>query len=81
MSTCINVAEWRKALADAGLDDECDPEAITASEFASMVGMKRSTAKSRLLALVDAGKATVTKKRFKDASGRSVTCTAYRLVS
>lgn len=81
MSTTINVNEWRRALAEAGLDEECDPEAITTSEFADSFGLKRTTAQHRLMALVDAGKAIVTKKRTRDSLGRTVLCTAYRLVS
>lgn len=78
MST-INRDEWLSALKDAGLEQVDDQRALTASEFASMMGLKLTTARHRLIALVGTGKATVTTKRAADSRGHIVFCTAYRL--
>lgn len=78
--TAINRDEWLSALKDAGLHEDGDPNALTAKEFATMFGLKETTARHRLAALVAAGKATPTKKRSIDGRGHALVFVAYRLL-
>lgn len=82
MSTqIISRDEWLSALKDAGLHDDSDPNAVTSTEFAALMGMSRSTAERKLKLLVKAGGATAVHKRITDTAGRSVQCSAYRLLT
>lgn len=81
MSTPIGRDEWLKALSDAGFGTENDPDAITITEFAKMVGVGRLAAQARLEELVRTGKAVETKKWSLSASGlRRGLSRAFRLV-
>lgn len=79
MSVQINRDEWLSAMKDAGLHDEGDPESLTVMEFATLMGLKRTTAQRCLSGLVEAGKARQTKKRIMDSQQRAVIVTSYRL--
>jgi len=68
----INRDQWLNALTEVGLAYDDDPDAITINEFAAMIGTQRIAAKTRLDALVAAGKATRTRKN---------NAIAYRLVN
>lgn len=77
----ISRDEWLAALAEAGLEQVDDQDALTVSEFAEMMGMTRYGATQRLNALVSAGKAIKTSKRLqRTTSGGAGTATAYRLI-
>lgn len=81
MGAAINRDEWLKALTDAGChSDEDDQQALTIREFATMFGMGRMAAEIRLKRLVDAGKATETKKWAATPDGRRRHLKAYRLI-
>jgi DNA-binding transcriptional ArsR family regulator len=75
----ISRDDWLVALSEAGLHHESDPDAITACEFAEMMGLPLTTARHQLRALVSAGKATETRKRNITARGHRVELLAYRL--
>jgi hypothetical protein len=71
---------WLKALADTGFDPaEDDQDALTLGEFATMFGMKTTTASGRLEQLVANGTATRTKKWTTNVRGHRLHLTAYRL--
>lgn len=78
-SSGINRDEWLKALNDAGLMEQGDPNALTVTEFAAMFDLKPTSAKRRLAILVESGRAKQTRKRIQDSSGRMVVVNAYRL--
>lgn len=80
MSSGISRDEWLRALESAGFDDRNDPEAMTASELAAMVGIDRQAASRRLQRLEELGQATKTRKRVTSKDGRMLFSTAYRLI-
>lgn len=79
--TAISRDEWLKALNEAGLPTESDEEALTASEYAELMGgIPRSTANGHLDRLVRAGKAIRTWKRQIRSDGDTIMSPAFRLV-
>lgn len=64
----------------AAIEPETDQQALTVAEFAAMCGLKQTTAKERLRALVKTGRAKATKKVVLDVLGRRQVMGAYRLV-
>lgn len=80
MSVSISRDEWLKALADIGQDERTDEDAITVSEFAEMMGIKRTAAGDRLRMLVQAGRAIEKRKAVFDSRGRRCVHLAYRLI-
>ncbi len=82
MSANISRDEWLKALGDAGYQDDVDDkDSISIDEFATMFGLPRTTAESRLRALVNDGKAVRSKKWGVTAYGRRVQLRTFRLVT
>lgn len=77
----INRDAWLQALQAVGGDAlEDDPDALTAQEFADLMGMARSTAQKRLRELVEAGKAQLVTKRVpRGLGGGTYPSPAYRL--
>jgi hypothetical protein len=81
MMAAITRDEWLKALSEAGYQDDVDDrDAVTLDEFAAMCRIPRSTADSRMRALVLAGKAEKTRKWGVNSYGRRLQYVAYRLV-
>jgi hypothetical protein len=75
----INREAWVKAL--AAVEQPDNPDAITVSEFAAMLGLTRDAAHTRMRKLLAAGKAKqVATKRIIDASGRPQRAPAYELI-
>ena len=82
MSVTINRDEWLKALTDAGVTMENDPDALTVAEFQEMFGLTRSTSERHLRKLVAEGKAIETKKLMRTANNRrTVAHIAFRLLT
>lgn len=76
----INRDEWMTALKEAGMPAATqDPNAITASEFATLIGLSKGTARARLQVLVEQGLAEQVTKRVADGHGRVQLIHAYRL--
>lgn len=80
--TTITRDDWLSALAEAGIgaSGEDDQQAITVSEFASMMELPLGTSRDHLLALIRQGKAVATRKTTVNAYGRRLSYKAYRLV-
>lgn len=77
MGANITRDDWLKALGQA--IEPADPNAITTTEFAQLLGIGRTAARAHLARLVSEGKARVTSKIVR--SGVSATrCAAYVLV-
>lgn len=72
--------DWLRALDEAGCATVDDQGAMTAQEFAEMIGVDRQAAGRRLRMLEKAGKATRTTKRAKASDGRYYISPAYKLV-
>lgn len=77
MSTGITRDDWLKALGEAV--EPPDQQALTTTEFASMIGLGRTAARERLRRLVEQGKAVRTSKIVR-AGSAATRCTAYKLV-
>lgn len=81
MNSGITRDEWLHALNEAGFHDEKhDPDAVTAPEFAALMGLARLTAERRLKRLVEVGQATRVYKRTLRSDGKPITLPAYRLI-
>lgn len=82
MTIGINRDEWLTALTAAGVAPaENDASALTAREFAALFSTTKHSAAKQLAALVKAGKARQTSKRYQDAAGRWQYAPAYRLAA
>jgi len=75
----ISRDEWLAALGEA--DVPVDPHALTITEFATLMGMGRQAAASRMTALERAGKAVCVRKIVACRDGRPMRVRAYRLVT
>lgn len=80
-ASIINRDEWLHALAEAGIDQTSEPDAVTVAEFAAMLGVRDHTAARQLQALEQAGKAKRTRKRSARRDGRMMSHVAYVLVA
>jgi hypothetical protein len=76
----ITLDDWISAIAETNatlIDD--DPAVLSYAEFQAMMQVAYGTARTRLKALVDSGRATPTKKRALMADGSVRTVLAFRL--
>ena len=72
--------DWLQALKDATAPPPPeDLDTLTINEFAKIIGVQRAQASKRMQILVDAGKATVTRKAIRRVDGGVVYIPAYRL--
>lgn len=78
--TGINKDEWLSAVKAANEAPLPASDAITLTEFGQLMGVERSQAGKRMRGLVQAGKATPTKKQTRRADGGIIWVPAYRLV-
>jgi hypothetical protein len=76
--TSISRDEWLRALGDTVIPP--DPDAITSSEFAQMIGRGIIAARVRLDRMVAEGKAERTTKAIRRKDGVAQVVAAYRLV-
>lgn len=73
--------EWTKALEEvASSRVDTDPDVMSYYDFAEKYGCALGTARSKLHALVKAGRAKLTTKRVIAGDGRLRTLVAFRLV-
>lgn len=74
---------WQRALDEVRTAEVRDdyPDAVTANEFATMVGLGRLQAYRRLLQLIEAGKAERVMKRRRMSDGGVRPVAAYRLLA
>jgi hypothetical protein len=82
MSSGISRDAWLRAVEDVGMPLVDDQDAISLQEFMAMLDppLRLSAARSRINALIDAGKAIKTMKRIQDTAGRWQYVPAYKLV-
>lgn len=78
MSATITRDEWLAAVRE--LEPANDQDALTVNELAAMLGIKITATRERLRKLLTEGKAIRTSKLVTDATGRSQSVLAYRLV-
>ncbi len=73
--------DWLRAVGEAAIEpDMDDPAVLTLQEFGNLIGMARSAALPRMNRLLEAGKATRTRKRIRRSDGAIMSVPAFRLV-
>ena len=77
MTSGISRDEWLKALGDAVAP--ADPDALTVPELMQMFGLGRDAMRTRVSALVKAGKAVRTVKNQRTTAGYMQRVPAYKL--
>ncbi len=76
----ITRTDWLKALDDAKNAPLPESDAITAVEFADMIGVQRAQAYHRLMAMERIGKVQRTTKLIRRGDGSVLKVAAYRLI-
>lgn len=71
---------WLAAVGEVAPVPECHDEALTVTELAELLGLRRSAMKERMPALIKAGKARRVSKRVYDVMGRPQVVPAYLLI-
>lgn len=73
--------DWTKALAEVTRSQvDADPNVLSYFDFAAKVGCSLGTARTKMAALVEAGRAKRTTKRIIAGDGRLRNVVAFRLV-
>lgn len=73
--------DWLQALNEANGAEPPDDGALTAREVSQLLGLKKDATRSRLLLLIEQGRATRTRKQIRGVDGRRSFVPAYRLVT